>query len=81
MGSQGVLMHMGNEGWPVWSDSTDKLVQIKAIEVNFSPREKYQKTQWCSARVGSTQYQVGGQNVMSGIWDINLILRFPVCRG
>ena len=32
MGGQGSLMHVGSEGWPVWSDQTDELLELKLLK-------------------------------------------------
>ena len=31
VGGQGSLMHVGSEGWPVWSDPTDELLMLKLL--------------------------------------------------
>ncbi|KAK3520889.1 hypothetical protein QTP86_017021, partial [Hemibagrus guttatus] len=41
MGGRGSLMHLGSEGWPVWSDPTDELLLLKLLKklrlVNADP--------------------------------------------
>ncbi|KAK3524329.1 hypothetical protein QTP70_028053 [Hemibagrus guttatus] len=32
MGGRGSLMHVGSEGWPVWSDPTDELLLLKLLK-------------------------------------------------
>ena len=32
MGYQGSLMHVGSEGWPAWSNTTDKLLLLKLLK-------------------------------------------------
>lgn len=32
MDGQGPLMHMGSEGWPMWSNPTDKPLELKFLK-------------------------------------------------
>ena len=32
MGGQGSMMHVGSEGWPLWSDPTDELLLLKLLK-------------------------------------------------
>lgn len=40
MGSQGLLMHVGSEGWSVWSDPTDELLLLKLLHVKAGSDRK-----------------------------------------
>ena len=41
-------MHVGNEGWPVWSNPTDKLLLLKLLELMLVLIERCQNTQCIS---------------------------------